>query len=82
MTVYFMPGLQMKLPDLLSRCNSAAPKEAWKEANLIGAADFEYNPLLSLVSQYLTAMCLYYGDHTQNAVEIDFSCNAIEQRAC
>ena len=42
----------MDLPDLLSRCKSA-PKETWKEADLIDAIDFEYNPLLSLTAQQL-----------------------------
>eukprot|EP01048_Picozoa_sp_COSAG05_P039236 COSAG05_NODE_19372_length_293_cov_3.288660_1_plen_48_part_10 len=44
MTVEYMPGVKMDLPDLLSRCLSA-PKTAWKMADLIDASDFEYNPL-------------------------------------
>ena len=62
--MYFMPGLSMDLPDLLSRCMNA-PAEAWKKCDLIDPADFEYNPLLSLIPDYLAAMNIHYGDHMQ-----------------
>ena len=51
MQVEYMPGLDMDLPDLLSRCLTA-PENAWKSADVIDAADFEYNPLLSIVPEY------------------------------
>ena len=43
MTVFYLPGVSMDLPDLLSRAMSM-PKDAWKEADLIDAVDFQYNP--------------------------------------
>ena len=64
---------RLSLATGLPQSCKSAPKEAWQEADLIDAVDFDHNPLLSLVPEYLTAMSHYYGDRTQN-----FSFSAIQ----
>ena len=65
MQVEYMPGLDMDLPDLLSRCLTA-PENAWKSADVIDAADFEYNPLLSIVPEYPSMLYMHYGESLQS----------------
>ena len=78
MTVFYLPGVQMDFPDLLSRCKSM-PKDAWVENDLIDSQDFQYNPLLSLVPEYLSLMNHFYGNPTNvNPDLMDFSCSAIQ----
>ena len=72
----------MDLPDMLSRCMSA-PEEAWKSADVIGAVDFEYAPLLALIPDYYRNMQVHYGNgasdsRSESPMEMCFSVAAIE----
>ena len=82
MTVEYMPGVNMDLPDLLSR-SIKAPEEAWKLADVIDAVDFEYAPLLSMIPGYHQNMQVHYGDKASDSrsecnTEMNFSAKAIE----
>jgi hypothetical protein len=58
LSMQYLPGELMEMPDLLSRCLQA-PDDAWKSMDVIDHADFEYAPLAALEPRYLSYLRMH-----------------------
>jgi len=70
MDLFYMPGCDMHLPDLLSRCKDA-PEDAWKRMDVIDSQDFEYAPLLAMEPAYLFSMSQHYENSEAAVADLE-----------